>query len=126
MKGFVKETIFFVKAVLHGFKNAETEALIFLLVLVLGTGTLVYNTLEGWSFLDSFYFSVMTLTTVGYGDLTPVTDIGKLFTIGYVFVGLILILGFINSIVRQTMEDRTLEQAIEEKEFYKEIKKVKK
>jgi hypothetical protein len=44
--------------------------------------------------VDAFYFSVTTLTTVGQGDLTPKTTIGKLFTVVYIFAGLGIILGF--------------------------------
>lgn len=43
---------------------------------------------EGWSFLDSVYFSVATIATVGYGDLAPRTAIGKIFTIFYIFAGI--------------------------------------
>ncbi len=50
-------------------------------------GTLVYHYLEGWSWISSFYFSVTTLTTVGYGDLHPTTEISRLFTAVYVLLG---------------------------------------
>jgi voltage-gated potassium channel len=50
-------------------------------------GTLFYSLQEGWSLIDAFYFNVTTLTTVGLGDLTPKTPIGKLFTVGYIFRG---------------------------------------
>jgi len=61
---------------------------------------------EGWSLLDAFYFSVMTLTTVGYGDFSPSTTAGKLFTIVYIFVGIGIILGFLNLIADRSLEGR--------------------
>ncbi len=55
-----------------------------------------YHAVEKWSYLDSAYFSVTTLTTVGYGDFSPHTDIGKIFTMGYILLGVGLILGFVD------------------------------
>lgn len=46
-----------------------------------------YHFLEGWNYLDSAYFAVSTVTTVGYGDLTPKTGAGRIFTILYMLVG---------------------------------------
>ena len=59
---------------------------------------MAYRFLEDWSWLDSLYFSVITLTTIGYGDFSPKTDLGKLFTMGYIIIGVSLILGFINTL----------------------------
>jgi len=65
--------------------------------LVLLNGTVIYHFVEGWRWLDSLYFSVITLTTVGYGDLSPQTDFGKIFTIIYILTGIGIIFGFINT-----------------------------
>jgi Ion channel len=55
--------------------------------MILLSGTIFYHSVEGWSWIDSFYFSVTTASTVGQGDLAPKTDAGKLFTTLYIFVG---------------------------------------
>jgi voltage-gated potassium channel Kch len=56
--------------------------------------------------LDSLYFSVITLTTVGYGDFSPSTTTSKIFTMFYIFVGIGIILGFVNAVAERSMEQR--------------------
>jgi len=77
-----------------------------LVVVTLAAGTLFYWQVEGLSLLDSFYFSSITLTTVGYGDLKPQTAAGKLFTIFYIFTGIGLILAFLNAVARAAVDKR--------------------
>ena len=60
----------------------------------LAIGTLVYHWLEGWSLLNALYFCVITLATVGYGDLTPTTPLARAFTIVYVINGVVILLAF--------------------------------
>lgn len=79
-------------------KDKEFQVLFFLTTITLVSGTIFYHTVESWSLLDSLYFSVVTLTTVGFGDFSPQTDFGKIFTIIYLFTGVGLILGFINKL----------------------------
>ena len=64
---------------------------------VLMVGTVVYHLLEDWSWVDSFYFSSVAVTTVGFGDLTPSTDASKLFTVFYIFSGLTIISVWLNT-----------------------------
>jgi hypothetical protein len=71
---------------------------------VLLLGTLFYWRQEGWTLLDAFYFSVITLATVGYGDFTPRTTLGKLFTVGYVLVGVGLLGSFLSLLVHRATE----------------------
>jgi len=54
------------------------------LILIFG-GAGVFSYLERWTYLDSLYFSAVTATTVGYGDFSPVTSPGKVFTIFFAF-----------------------------------------
>ena len=65
-----------------------------------------YHYLEGWDFVDSLYFSVITLTTVGYGDFSPQTTGGKLFTIFYIFIGLGMILSFLQTVFDHFDQER--------------------
>ena len=99
----------FFKTLLNGFRDHEFRAVFFIAVLTLITGTTFYHKIEGWRWLDSLYFSVTTLTTVGFGDFSPQTDEGKIFTIIYVFIGIGTILAFINAVARQTRKGYSVE-----------------
>lgn len=88
----------FGKAVVLALRDEEFRALFFLVVVLLVSGTAFYHSIEGWGWLDSFYFSVTTLTTVGYGDFSPHTAEGKIFTVVYLLVGIGVLLGFIELI----------------------------
>lgn len=68
-------------------------------------GTAFYALVENWTFVDAFYFSVTTLTTVGYGSPAPTTDVGKLFTVFFVLSGVGVFLGVINAIGQEALKD---------------------
>jgi voltage-gated potassium channel Kch len=78
---------------------------IFVLVIIF-IGTVFYHEVEGWGWLDSVYFCVMTLTTVGYGDLILKTSLGKLFTIFYVLVGIGILFGYIKVVAETAFQSR--------------------
>jgi hypothetical protein len=58
-----------------------------ILVIYYVVGCYVYEQLEGWSVIQVCYFLTVTSTTVGYGDLTPVTPAGRAFTMVYALIG---------------------------------------
>ena len=87
-----------IKTLISFFRDREYRELMFTTMVVIGIGTLTYHYLEGWDWLDCLYFSIITLTTVGYGDFSPSTDEGKLFTIFYIILGIGMILTFINTV----------------------------
>jgi voltage-gated potassium channel len=89
-------------------KQPETRALLGLASLVLFVGVVFYVNVEHWSFINAVYFCVVTLGTVGYGDITPTTDAGKLFTVIYIIVGLGVIGGFFATLGRLIDPQRLL------------------
>jgi hypothetical protein len=76
------------------------RVLLFGTIAVLAIGCVFYRIVEGWSWVDCVYFCTITLATVGYGDIAPTTDAGKLFTVGYVIVGLGIVAMFITVLAR--------------------------
>ncbi|NVK52445.1 MAG: two pore domain potassium channel family protein [Flavobacteriaceae bacterium] len=88
----------FFKTILTFFQDKQYRSLLLTSLIILAFGSTVYHYLEGWSWLDAVYFSIITLTTIGYGDFSPKTDGGKLFTIFYILIGIGIILSFINTV----------------------------
>jgi voltage-gated potassium channel len=72
--------------------------------ITVGLGTLLYHWLEGWSLLDSVYFVIITITTIGYGDMTPTTSLSKLLTIFFALNGVAILLMLLDQIRRVRQE----------------------
>ena len=79
--------------------------LIILFIFLFG-GATFYHYTEEWRYIDSLYFSAATMTTVGYGDITPKTDVGKIFTIIYAFSGVSIALYGLSVIAAHFVEVR--------------------
>ncbi len=61
-------------------KSYEFQKIIIILLIIISGGTIGYVVLEGYPFLDAIYMTIITLTTVGYSEIHPLTDIGRIFT----------------------------------------------
>jgi voltage-gated potassium channel len=85
-----------------------------LLAMLMVTGTIFYTIVEGWSPLDSLYFSVIAAATVGFGDYAPTTDLGKAFTIVYVLIGVGLLVMVLSRIAAGMVERRLEESSSRE------------
>lgn len=79
----------------HLTSQPEFRGLIIVEVVLLASGTVFYQIVEGWDWVDAIYFCVVTLATVGYGDLHPTTTWGKLFAIPYIIIGVAMLGVFI-------------------------------
>lgn len=78
-------------------KIEEYRQLTKLIVVLVAIGTVVFHFVEGWKWLDALYFTVITLSTVGYGDFSPQTNLGKILTMLYIVFGVSVMLGFLNA-----------------------------
>ncbi len=86
-----------------------------LLAILIAVGTAGFHLLEkypeghalagqNWSYVDSFYFSAMTLTTIGYGDFFPTNDLSKIVTVFYAIFGVAIVLYLLGVIARWYIE----------------------
>jgi voltage-gated potassium channel len=73
-------------------------------VLLIGvTGLMV---IEGYSLLDAFYFIIVTIATVGYGDLHPLTPLGKILVIGIILAGVGCFVGVVANAIEYMIDMR--------------------
>ena len=91
-------------------EDRHFRSLAFLSAVAILSGTVFYWLVEGLRPVDSLYFSVCTLTTVGYGDFAPKTDAGKLFTIVYVLIGVGMMLSLVTRVAGQAVQSRVDKQ----------------
>jgi len=61
---------------------------------------------EGWTGVNAIYFSVVTLSTVGYGDITPTTEPGRLYSIFWIVIGVIALFHCVGALMNLIFETR--------------------
>lgn len=111
-KYLLNEYFFFGKIKLY---QLHILRIIFIIITIVFISAGLIYTIEGRegtgvlnSFLDAVYFAVATVTTVGFGDFTPSTDIGKLITIGIIFSGITLLPYNIGKLIKAIIESREI------------------
>ena len=88
-------------------ENSKGVLVAFLgLGIVIGLGTIVYGMTESLKFVDALYFTVVTATTVGFGDYYPETTSGKIFTLFYVPFSVVAVAGAINHVAAVPLAER--------------------
>jgi len=70
---------------IHG--RSRLGVTLFTLVALIAAGTFTFQHFEEVTTIRALYWCCVTITTVGYGDVVPVTNNGKMFAIGYILVG---------------------------------------
>ena len=82
-------------------RDPETKALPVVAGVLVLTGTLFYWRFEDWTLIESLYFCIVTLTTVGYGDFSPTTAGTQIFTIIYILTGFGVLVALLTSVAQQ-------------------------
>src|SRR5689334_13852801 len=90
---------------------------------VIAFGALGFEIIEGWSFLDSLYMAVMTVTTVGYGPPVPLTPAGRDFAIVFMVVG-VGTAGYLLSTAVQALVRSEILAAYGERKRQREMSKI--
>ncbi|MBN2255962.1 MAG: NAD-binding protein [Deltaproteobacteria bacterium] len=94
-----------------------------LLILIFVFGTLGYHVLEGWPFLESFYATVVTLGTVGYGDFYPKSSEGRIFAIFLITFG-VGTMAYTFALVMENFMEGRLKQVLGRGKLKKQISKM--
>jgi hypothetical protein len=82
-------------------------------VIYMGISVIAFSfVFEKWTIIDSMYFAVSTFTTCGYGNLTPTTTAGQIFTIFFAIYG-VIILGVFIGIVGHSSANQSIEETQE-------------
>lgn len=95
-----------------------------ILIIILLIGTAGYMTIEGWHFFQSFYMTVITITTVGFDEMGKLSDAGRAFTIILIFLGMGIIL-YIVGLITQVMVELQISTIIGRKKLNQQIKTIK-
>jgi voltage-gated potassium channel len=95
--------------------SIKTRLKVFLVVffVLIITGTFGFMLIENKSLIDAAYFVIVTMATVGYGDIHPVTQLGKIFTIILVVTGVGTFLGVIANMTEIMLAKREMESRME-------------
>jgi voltage-gated potassium channel len=95
-----------------------------LLAVVLLLGTLGYMVIEDWPLLDALYMTVITITTVGYGEIRNVDEAGRIFTIILIFMGMGSV-AYTAGVMAQAMVEGQLQLALGRRRLGQKIKGLK-
>lgn len=96
---------------------------LFLLILSFLIGTLGFVLIENYSFLDAFYMCIITAATIGYHEIKPLSEAGKIFNIFYILSNLTL-LAFVVSTLTSYLFEGELSKAFRKYKIQKIIKKM--
>ena len=92
-------------------QTARFTALAIFVISLIVFSAWFYHEIENWSWLNSFYYIIVTLGTVGYGDFAPTTDAGKLYAMALIIIG-IGTFGFFAQQLIKRQQLRALERQI--------------
>jgi len=80
------------------------RACVVAIALLTAIGTAGFHYIEHWSWFDSFYMVVITFSTVGYGEVHPLSDAGRVFDAGLIIAGVAIVFLLIGALTQALLE----------------------
>ncbi len=106
------------------FFRTKIYTAIFLLVVIMGIGVVGYVTIAGYSWIDALYMTVITMTTVGFGEVVPLDSKSKIFTI-FLILASIVIVGYALSVITEYILSKNNVEELKHKRMRKKIESFK-
>lgn len=101
----------------------DLAAVVFLVFTLLGLGTVGFHIIEGWSWFDSFYGTLMTVSTIGADPVNKLSQAGRIFNVGLIVLG-VAVVGFAIGTFTQAMIQFELDTFVGRRRMEKEISKL--
>ena len=92
------------------FSDLKVRALLAFTISLISLATVLFWLIEGWPLVDAALFSVATISTVGYGNITPETVLGKIVCIAYILLGLGVFVAAASSVAEALIKRATAER----------------
>ena len=102
------------------FFRTKIYTAIFLLVVILLIGVSGYKMISGYSWVDALYMTVITMTTVGFGEVVPLDDQSNIFTI-FLILASVIIVGYALSIITEYILSKNDVEELKHKKMQKQI-----
>ncbi len=106
------------------FFRTKIYTAILLLVIIIIIGVSGYMMISGYSWIDAFYMTVITMTTVGFGEVVPLDDQSKIFTI-FLILASVVIVGYAVSIITEYILSKNNFEELKHKKMQKKIDNLK-
>ncbi|MCL4500247.1 MAG: potassium channel protein [Deltaproteobacteria bacterium] len=98
--------------------------LVIILIVLLFMGSLGFVWLEGWNYFDALYMTVTTLTTVGYGEVHPLSKIGRVYNMALILAGMGVLFYIVTALARVVVEGE-IKEALGRRKLFKRIRGLK-